>query len=345
MHASHQMSTLAVIDSLTTPCALTWLLQTAEMLTGFCPSLDGPHLANQPQSRQSTVFTNYYESIQAHTALPMTKPVLYTFGASVWSAVPEVAFRELGYGPNDIELKTINLLQGENFSPAFLKINPKATLPTLTVGDKAYTSTEEVVDYLIDNAPKPVKKATGSEKDIIARIHQDDIDPNFALLLSRSDEEKKARADGIVLAFLSGRQNALEKHAVTPEAAEFSDFYKAKIEGNGGLLSVYADKAPEDAKQKFYETSKQHWENLRDFILNVLPGYLPNSGFVAGAAPGEVDFHLGAWLTRIIATTGAKDVSELAAELKQPVPTKVASYWKAWSDRDSWKTVYAEGLH
>ena len=140
-------------------------------------------------------------------------------------------------------------------------------------------------------------------------------------------------------------QNALEKYAATPEAAGFSEFYKAKIAGNGGLLAIYADKAPEDAKQKFYETSHQHWANLRNFFLNVLPGYLPDSGFVAGDAPGEVDFHLGAWLTRIVATTGGKDISALEAELKHPVPPKIASYWKAWTSRDSWKSVYAEGLH
>ena len=143
---------------------------------------------------------------------------------------------------------------------------------------------------------------------------------------------------------LSG-QDALEKHAPTSEAADFQDFYKAKIEGNGGLLSVYADKASPDAKQKFYETSIQHWKNLKSFILNDLPSYLPDSGFIAGDAPGEADFHVGAWLTRIVATTGGKDVSGLEKELGQPVPPKVASYWNAWSSRDSWKAVYAEGLH
>ncbi|EJD04159.1 uncharacterized protein FOMMEDRAFT_106643 [Fomitiporia mediterranea MF3/22] len=274
----------------------------------------------------------------------MSKPVLYTFGGSVWAAVPELAIRELGYFPDGIEIKIINLLKGENFNPSFVKVNPNATLPTLTADGKVYTNTTDVISYLVEHAPKSVKKA--SDNDIVKRIHEDDIDPNFALLLSRNDEEKKARASGLVLSFLSGRQDALHKHASTPEASEFSDFYKGKIEGNGGLLALYSDKAPDHAKQKFFETSTQHWENLRTFILNSLPSYLPDeTAFFGGDVPGEADFHGGAWLSRIVATVGGKDVDALESELKQPVPPKVVEYWKAWSVRESWKSVYAEGLH
>ncbi|KAI5122581.1 hypothetical protein M0805_004798 [Coniferiporia weirii] len=273
----------------------------------------------------------------------MSKPVLYTFGGSVWSAAPELALQELGYGSDGVETKIINLVNGENFDPSFIKINPKATLPTLAANGKTYTSTVEVISYLIANAPKQPGKPSGT--DLVKRIHEDDIDPNFALLLSRNDEEKTARAGGIVLTFLSNRQAALEKHSVTPEGAEFSDFYVDKIAANGGLLAVYADKAHPDAKQKFFETSEQHWANLRTFILETLPGYLPSSGFIGGESPGEDDFHVGAWLARIVATIGGSDTSALPNEIKQDVPLKVKTYWKTWSDRDSWKLVYAGGLH
>ena len=76
-----------------------------------------------------------------------------------------------------------------------------------------------------------------------------------------------------------------------------------------------------------------------------MPGYLPESGLIGGERPGEDDFHVGAWLARIVSTTGGKEVSALEAELGQPVPPKVVSYWNAWSERDSWKKVYAQGLH
>lgn len=145
--------------------------------------------------------------------------------------------------------------------------------------------------------------------------------------------------------FVFSGQKALEHHSTTPDGNEHGDFYKAKIAGNGGLLAIYSGTAPDKATQQFYATSQQHWENLRKFILEELPGYLPESGFIGGERPGEDDFHLGAWLARIVATTGGKDASALEAELGQSVPPKVVAYWATWSVRDSWKKVYAQGLH
>lgn len=143
--------------------------------------------------------------------------MLYTFGASVWSAPPELAVyatlltyssfstylafsEELGW---DVNTEVVNLANGENFKPSFLKIvrfyhtilpsicslaitrkNPNATLPTLNANGKVYTTTADVISYLVQNAPKSVGKSSGTG--LIKRIHEDDVDPNFALLLSVS---------------------------------------------------------------------------------------------------------------------------------------------------------------
>jgi len=273
----------------------------------------------------------------------MSKAVFYTFGGSVWAAAPELAIVELGYGPEDIDIKVVNLVEGANFEPSFLKINPAATLPTLTADGKTYTSTVEVIDYLVKHAKRSPGKSSGT--DLVKRIHEDDIDPNFALLLARSDDELKAKGAGIGLAFLGNRQTSLEKHSKTPEGAAHANFYKEKIAGNGGLLSIYKGEVPDDDKNKFFGASKAHWEHLRKFILEELPTRLPEQGFVGGDKPGEDDFHVGAWLARIVSTVGGTDVDALRSELDQGVPPKVASYWAAWSARDSWKSVYASGLH
>lgn len=70
--------------------------------------------------------------------LTVAKPTLYTFGLSVWAAVPELAMyvdqrrfsssepdhccsAEL-YPEGIIEKKTLNLAEGENFAPWFLEI-------------------------------------------------------------------------------------------------------------------------------------------------------------------------------------------------------------------------------
>lgn len=107
---------------------------------------------------------------------------------------------ELDYTDRDIEKSIINLAEGENFNPFFLEIvclaavnnciqltpqkfqNPNATLPTLIAGQKAYISTAEVTEYLIMNAKTRVK--IGSS--LIAKIHEDLYDPNFAKILAVS---------------------------------------------------------------------------------------------------------------------------------------------------------------
>jgi hypothetical protein len=82
----------------------------------------------------------------------------------------------------DVEVKQVNLLNGENFEPSFIKLNPKATLPTLTVGSTVYTDTASVVSYLNSVAASPVSEPT----DFVTLIHEDKYDPNFALLLAVS---------------------------------------------------------------------------------------------------------------------------------------------------------------
>jgi len=272
----------------------------------------------------------------------MSKPTVYTFPHSVWAAVAEIAVAELGV---DVEFKTVNLLNGENFEPTFLKLNPKATLPTLTAGSSVYTDTATVVSYLNSIASSPVPKATK----FTALIHEDKYDPNFALLLARSDEELKAKAGSIPGVFVANRQAALERISITPEAAPFKAFYDEKIAANGGLLKIYKYQVPEEVKKGFFHGSTGHVANIRELILNVISTQLPASGFLGGEKPGEDDFHLIGWLARIASTVFApNDATGILAyekELGVPVPPTIASYWKLWAERSSFKTVYAAGLH
>jgi len=275
----------------------------------------------------------------------MSKPVLYTFGLSVWSAVPELAIIELGYPEGAIDIRTVVLIEGANFTPEFLQLNPKATLPTLVAGSKVYTTTKDVTHYFVQHASKKV--APGSA--FIDKLHEEKYDPNLPMLLVRNEDELKAAASGFPLVFVENRQKALEKHAQLPEAAAFKSFYEEKKALNGGVLAIYKGEVPEDAKLGFFAQSKAHWETIVAFIMKDLPATLPSSGFLGGAEPGEDDFHLGAWLARIANLRGGtvdKDgYKALELETRQPVPAKVASYWAAWSERQSWKTVYANGLH
>lgn len=111
-------------------------------------------------------------------------------------------------------------------------------------------------------------------------------------------------------------------------------------------MKIYKGEVP---SADFYATSTEHWKNIVEYLTDVLPTFLPESGFIAGAEPGEDDFHVGAWLVRVAwiagATKDADGYKALEKELKTSVSPKVASYWKAWAERDSWKVVYSETLH
>jgi len=271
---------------------------------------------------------------------------LYVFGGAVWPSAPWLAVYSLGY-EDTIKIEQVNLVEGKNFAPEWLKKTIHATLPVLETGDATLTDTKSTVHWLVTNAPKPAGKSSGTN--FIDRIHEDAVDPNFALLSARNEEELKAKNSGIPGLFIRNRQQALESYA--PTAPEFADFYTAKIKANGFLNTVYSQSGEIGEPQKIWFTKSQEaWVAIRAFILNDIPAALPESGYIGGSAPGEDDFHLAAWLARIALVTGgtpdADGVLTLKKELGgEEVPAKIVSYWQLWSATPAWKVVYKDGLH
>jgi len=274
----------------------------------------------------------------------MTNATLYVFGGSVWASAPTLAVTELKYAPGAVEQKVVNLLEGENFTPEFLRVNIGATLPTLTADGKTYTSTVDCVEWLILHAPTPGAKS--KYQDVIVAVHRDNIDPNFSLLSARDQNELDAKRAGVPGLFIRQRQAKLEE--VAPKSPEdLKAFYKEKLEFNGFLSSVYAEGAGSEATSGWFAKSIQHWADVKAFVETELPGYLPASGFIDGAAPGEADFHVAAWLARTAGVSGAStdNVAPLGEALGITLDPKVIAYFDAWKTRESWKTLYAEGLH
>lgn len=144
-------------------------------------------------------------------------------------------------------------------------------------------------------------------------------------------------------------QNALAKYAATAGATPHKNFYESKAASNGQILAIYEGKVTDDVKLDFFKRSQTHAESVRSFILDTLPAYLPDKDYIGGARPGEDDFHIAAWLARIANISGAQGTPEglekLATEIGEPLSAKVVQYWNNWAQRDSWKQVYAAGLH
>ncbi|KAF8559255.1 hypothetical protein OG21DRAFT_1474229 [Imleria badia] len=263
----------------------------------------------------------------------MSKPILFTYPGSVWASVPELAIRELGYASGDIVNRVINLGRGENFAPTFLNINPHGTLPTMVVGSQGYTSTADVTSYLVKHAPKPVKPGTS----FVTTIHEDKYDPNFPLFLARSDQELEQKGAAYALDLVRDRQDALERYAAQPSAAQHKAFYDSKLASNGALLALYQGTAPDSDKQAFFHKSTTHWDTLNKFVSEELATVLPDTPFFGGGNPGEDDFHLAAWLARIAYIVGDGGEQDGVRSLQSGFGIELHP--------KSWQEVYAHGLH
>ena len=99
----------------------------------------------------------------------------------------------------DVDSKIINIVEGGNFDPEYLKIvsgdfwslllslssspflqNPAGTLPALSHDGKSFGSTATVIDYLVSISSKKVAPATA----ITTEVHDPKLDPNFAFVAS-----------------------------------------------------------------------------------------------------------------------------------------------------------------
>ncbi|KAI0692785.1 hypothetical protein BC835DRAFT_28078 [Cytidiella melzeri] len=149
------------------------------------------------------------------------KASLYYSKNSIWASVPLLALEEKGYGPDEVDLKEVDISKGENFDPSYLRINPNATVPTLVVPlsttleaevesrYKAIKETKTIVEFLdksrspqsrthtTSSAPAPtltpatIAFSAASNK-LIDLLHSLPADPNALLFLNaRNDEELK----------------------------------------------------------------------------------------------------------------------------------------------------------
>jgi len=266
----------------------------------------------------------------------MSKPVLYTFPGSVWAAAPHLALGELGI---DADFSEVNLFEGANFNPEFLKLNPNGTLPTLTHEGKSYKSTAEVIDYLVSVSSTKVAPETFITK----VVHEDRIDPNFSMVAARNDEELAQVTGSLGNVFHTTRLGHLKKYAATPEAQVHKSFYDNQITKISGLHAVLNGQAPDDGKQRFFSKSSALWDGIKVFTVETLPTSITEGPFIGGVRPGVDDFHVGAWIARIAFVSGAQKSEEGLSVLEKrfgTLPEKVKAYWRAWIVRDSWVKAY-----
>ncbi|KAG5647963.1 hypothetical protein DXG03_006997 [Asterophora parasitica] len=185
------------------------------------------------------------------------KAVLYYSPVSIWSAAVLLALEEKGYGADEIIRKQVDLGIGENFDPAFLRINPKATVPTLVVPIektltedvesryKALTDTQAIIEFLdksrsatsrthtTSSAPAPaLAPATiafaSKSKNIIDILHSDNANPNHLRYVNARNDAALQTLASQTLPGLRGKQKALDRYIADAEGEKISVSEKTK---------------------------------------------------------------------------------------------------------------------
>ena len=80
---------------------------------------------------------------------------LYHHGTSVCAAKPRIVFGEKGLA---WEGHYVDILKGEQFAPAYLKLNPKGVVPTLVHDGHVIRESTLICEYLDDVFPNPALK-------------------------------------------------------------------------------------------------------------------------------------------------------------------------------------------
>lgn len=322
------------------------------------------------------------------------KAVLYSWKTSVWATVVLLCLYEKGYSEDEFVVREVDITKGENFSPAYLKINASGTVPTLVVPSLETTGSEVSTRYrslrdttsiakfldqarsvnthsTTSNLPAPsLSPATIEGKvlsdELIATVHSPTVDPNFLYLSARTRAELEKKTQNSIGTFVKDRQSALKQYlreatATAEEKASkaagadgfeqrTAQFLKDKLSANLLLESIYIGKAGQETESGFFDVGIKAWSKYLPECLDNLEKTIVGT-FALGDHVALADLHIISWLTRIVEVCGTdqKDASSMEIVGQQigngyKVGPKVAAFWAAWVERESFKTVYKKNL-
>ncbi|KAH8917619.1 hypothetical protein BT69DRAFT_1244888 [Atractiella rhizophila] len=289
---------------------------------------------------------------------------LYWFPLSIWASFPMLALYEKGY-LDDVTLESIDVPNGGNFAPDFLKLNKEGTVPVFVDHKKnqVIVGSTQCFDYIdttfkSSRSSHPISlQAVGDKKasqDFFTNLIHSAVDSNFLLLSARTREELAQKNAGFPGDFLRGRQKALTQYAAEARDPELKKFYDAKLESNTGVLALFEGKADPDG---FIQASI---DALGFYIfLHSVADSTDANPYLLGSQFTSADVHVGAYIARVILISGHSDINKVeealtSLEAQMPkegplqgaIPEKIKTLWRNYSARKSFKDFYGQyGLH
>ncbi|OAQ98187.1 hypothetical protein LLEC1_06118 [Akanthomyces lecanii] len=254
----------------------------------------------------------------------MSKIQVYSFVGSQWAGVAHLALAEKGFTPGtDYDIQEINLSNADNFSPAYLAINPNGTVPSLTA----------------PSLPSPLTSS------IAILRYIDSLRPGAHPLVLRANSSSSSDRAQQIVDLVHAPQRRLDTERAAADVPH--PFYAPKLAENGALYDIYATPAGHADEAFFRESSKLY----RGFAagmaeletLLVLP-------YAAGASLSEADLHVIPWLAHAMVAAESdvhqvQDFGTLESVLGESVPgfqvgPRTRTWWKAVAQEASFQKVF-----
>ncbi|EMD42081.1 hypothetical protein CERSUDRAFT_110630 [Gelatoporia subvermispora B] len=115
------------------------------------------------------------------SAISVPKAALYYYPVSIWASVALLTLEEKGYGPDEVDLKDVDLSKGENFQPAYMRINQNATVPTLVVPLQDTLSSDIESRYKALQDTKTIVEFLDKSRSTMSRTHTTSSAPSPSL--------------------------------------------------------------------------------------------------------------------------------------------------------------------
>ena len=239
-------------------------------------------------------------------------------------------------------------MQGGNFHPDYVKINPNGTIPSLTSSSlkEPLIESADILEYLnqtrpsgVDLAPKDGATARTTEQ-LMDLVHSQEVSTDILLISARDPQEMKTKKEGWFKGFLATRQAVLDENS---KQFPDSEFYKGRRDGNASVYKHYISAEHHDEFFKSSQEQYRGWAVGMDKLesLIVLP-------YATGPDLTYADIHMAAWIAHAMwGADGQKidDFDPLENLIRKTVPdfrigTKTKQWWANVMQRDAFKKVF-----